>query len=448
MTDQAQATPAQDPWPPSTIAWYAVIVLGLANTLSLLDRTLLSFLLPAIRQDFIISDTVAGLLVGPAFTIIYCLMGLPIARLADAKSRKVIVIFGVAFWSLMTFLSGAARGILSLSIFRMGVGLGQAALSPSAYSMMADYFPAKKLALPVGVFSIGVTAGIGLSFIGGAAVIQALSGIDTINVPLLGELGGWRLVFVFFGLIGVPVVLLCLFIKEPERRGVAKTQAESVPFNEMWAYVSKHWKIFTFVFVGYGATSVSIYGIITFTSTFYSRSFGTGLAEAGYLIGLAVIIGGPAGAFAGGYLSDWLEKRGDTNAKCRTLWIGCLGLIPPGVAAPLMPTAELAAFFLGFSFFFGSICSGPTGSLIQAITPNRMRAQMGALYQLSLNLVGLGLGPPFVGWMTDVIFADPNKLNYSLIWAVVIFDTIAVILTYMAFKEFPKVKKEFESLQG
>lgn len=138
MTDQAQSAPVQEPWPPSTVAWYAVIVLALANTLSLLDRTLLSFLLPAIRQDFVISDTVAGILVGPAFTIIYCLMGLPIARLADAKSRKLIVIAGVAFWSLMTFLTGAVRGILSLSIFRMGVGIGQAALSPSAYSIMGS----------------------------------------------------------------------------------------------------------------------------------------------------------------------------------------------------------------------------------------------------------------------------------------------------------------------
>ena len=442
MTDQAGTVSAKQDWPASQLAWYAVIVLALSNTLSLIDRTLLSFLLPAVQKDLAMSDTVASLLVGPAFTVFYCFVGLPLARLADTKSRKTIILIGVAFWSLMTALSGVARNFWQMSLMRMGVAVGSTPLSPASYSIMADYFPPQKLALPLGIFSGGVTLGIGLSFIGGAAAIGFVSSLGDVTLPILGTLSGWRLVFVIFGAIGIPIVLMCAFLREPDRRGIAASQKEAVPFAEIWQHIQKHWKIYLLVAGGYGATSVSIYGIISWTSAFYGRVHGVGLADAGYLIGLAVILGGPLGAFAGGWLSDWLEKRGDTNAKCKVLWWGCIGLIPPGVLAPLMPSAPLAATVLAFSFFFGSICSGPAASLIQIITPNRMRAQFGALYQLALNLVGLGLGPTFVALLTDYVFQDPNKVGYSMIWGVLVFDTLAVLMTYLAYKHYPKVRDQ------
>ena len=175
MVDQTESSAAEDnPWPPTTYAWYVVIVLGLSNILSLMDRMVVSFLLGPISEELALSDTAASLLVGAAFTIFYCFMGLPIARMADSKSRKYIIMIGVSLWSLMTALCGAAQSFVQFFLARMGVGIGSATLSPSAYSIMADYFPPQKLALPVGVFSAGVSVGMGFAFIGGAAAIAVL----------------------------------------------------------------------------------------------------------------------------------------------------------------------------------------------------------------------------------------------------------------------------------
>ncbi|NBU24402.1 MAG: MFS transporter [Gammaproteobacteria bacterium] len=152
-------------------AWYVVAVLGLANCVSFIDRLILSLLVQPIKADLGISDTAFSLLAGAAFAIFYCVVGLLIARWADRYSRKWIVTTGIVLWCLMTSLAGTARSFAQLFLYRIGVGVGEATLSPSAYSLLAGYFPPQRLALAVGVFSAGVTAGTGLAYLlGGSAI--------------------------------------------------------------------------------------------------------------------------------------------------------------------------------------------------------------------------------------------------------------------------------------
>jgi MFS family permease len=175
-------------------AWYVVGVLALANCVSFIDRLILSLLVQPIKSELAISDTAFSLLAGAAFAIFYCGIGLVIARWADRYSRKWIVTIGITLWCLMTALSGTARSYLQLFAYRVGVGVGEATLSPSAYSLLAGHFPPQKLALAVGIFSAGVTAGTGLAYLLGGSVIGWVISLGSVELPLLGELSGWRLV--------------------------------------------------------------------------------------------------------------------------------------------------------------------------------------------------------------------------------------------------------------
>lgn len=409
-------------------AWFVVATLALANCVSFIDRLILSLLVTPIKSELQLSDTEISLLQGAAFALFYCIMGLLIARLADRSSRKWIITIGITLWCMMTALSGTARSYLQLFLYRVGVGVGEGTLSPSAYSLIAGYFPREKLALAIGVFSAGITAGMGIAYLAGGAVIQWVAGQGVVDVPLLGPLSGWRLVFALIGVLGLPVAILMLFVREPKR---------SVGFfpatlREVWHHLVSNLKSYIFVFTGYGATSITIYSVISWTPTFYQRHYGVPIPEAAATLGIIALTGGLLGAFGGGWLSDRLEQRGDAHAKLRVLFGCCAGLLLPAVVAPFMPTMVSSAAVLFFTFFFGSAATGPAGSFVQAITPDRMRAQFGGAYQLALTLAGATIGPLLTALFTDYVFRDEQLLGYSLSAVALIGNTLGLVLTWFA----------------
>ena len=292
----------------------------------------------------------------------------------------------------------------------------------------------------MGAFSAGITAGMGLALIGGAAAIQMVTGLGQIDLPLIGPLGGWRLVFLSVGSLGAVVIALMLTIREPARRDragdQAVTAAAALPLAEIVAYLRRHWRLYSLTMLGYGMTTVAIYGILSWTPAFYVRSYGLSIPQAGYLMGLVALVGGMSGAFAGGWAADRLALRSDRNAKLRVLFTCCCVLLPAGVLSPLMPNVGLALTLLFVTFFFGSAAAGPTVSFVQIITPNRMRAQVGAIYQLALNLVGLGLGPTAVALFTDYVFQDEAMVRYSIAAVVAIFNPLAIVMTFMALRHY------------
>ncbi len=437
VTTPAATTPvAPPPSAPATggfssaYAWFVVAVLALANCVSFIDRLILSLLVQPIKAELGISDTTFSLLAGAAFAIFYCGMGLIIARWADRYSRKWIITSGVTLWCAMTALSGTARSYAHLCLFRIGVGVGEATLSPSAYSMLAGYFPPRRLALAIGLFSAGVTAGTGIAYLLGGAVIGWVFAQGEIDIPLLGEFGGWRLVMVLIGLLGLPVALLMLLVREPPR-GAGFARASS---SEVWRYFHQHLPRYGYVFAGYGTTSITAFAVMTWTPALYQRQYGASIPEAAIVIGTVALLGGLLGALSGGWLSDQLESRGDTRAKLRVL-CGCgLGLLLPGIVAPFMPSMHAHAAVIFFVFFFGSAATGPAGAYVQSISPEPMRAQFGAAYQLSLVLVGATLGPFLVGFMTDFLFADEKKIGLSLSLTSLLANPLAAWLLWKAFR--------------
>jgi MFS family permease len=411
-------------------AWYVVGVLALANCVSFIDRLILSLLVQPIKAELAISDTAFSLLAGAAFAIFYCGIGLVIARWADRYSRKWIVTIGITLWCLMTALSGTARSYLQLFAYRVGVGVGEATLSPSAYSLLAGHFPPQKLALAVGIFSAGVTAGTGLAYLLGGSVIGWVMSLGSVQLPLFGELSGWRLVMAVVGLLGLPVALLMVFVREPARpQGVPPAT-----LTEVWAHFKVHAKEYGYVFAGYGATTITAFAVMIWTPELYRRQYGAGIGEAALVIGTVALIGGLLGAFLGGALSDRLEANGDSRAKLRVLAACGIGLLLPAVRAPLMPTMHGHAALIFLTFFFGSAAMGPAGAFVQSITPDRMRAQFGAFYQFSLVLVGATLGPFAVGFVTDNVFGDEAKIGLSMALVAAVFNPIAAWLLWRAFR--------------
>jgi MFS family permease len=438
-THQAAAViPAESPWPRPVYAWYVVGVLMLAYTNSFIDRQIISLLIEPIRRDLQINDTQVSLLAGIAFTIFYTLMGVPIARLSDQKSRRTIIILGITFWSLMTAACGSAKQYWQLFLARMGVGVGEATLSPAAMSIIADYFPVTKLARAISVYSMGVYFGAGLALIIGGFVVQLVSQAGNVTLPLVGEVYPWQLTFFVVGLMGLPIMLLLMTIREPVRRGVAKkadnTNASSVA--ELKKFVRANLRTLVFHFLAFGFIGIGIMGYMVWTPTLFIRTWGWTASEIGFVYGFILFIGGTSGVYAGGYLADWLQKRGHSDAILRSACYCSLMTIPFTVMTPLVPSAALAVVGLAFTSFFLAMPQGLPAAALQVIAPNALRAQMTALYFLIGNLIAMGLGPTVYAVVTDYVFADPAKLRYSIALVSAVVMPLGALFSYLALKPY------------
>ena len=445
MADTAASTRELSPeWPGAVYAWYVIALLSLANVVSLVDRQILALLVEPVRNDLGITDTGISLLHGFAFALFFSVMALPIARVADVRNRRNIIVIGIALWSAMTALCGLAKTFLQLFVARMGVGVGEATLNPSAYSIMSDYFPPERRALPMGVFAAGIPIGVGVSLFVGAWVIDVVSAWGPISWPLIGAVQPWQMVFLVIGVLGLPVALLMLTVKEPVRRpGSAEQYRQSTSgkghsLREVMAFFRANRATYLTLFTGYTVMVSSASGINAWTPTFYIRSFGLSASEAGYLMGVVALIGGPLGAIAGGAIADWLQRRGIQTAKLRVL-LCCALLLPiPGILGPLMPTVSGAVVFLFLFFVLGSATAPTTLSAIQEMTPNQMRGQATALLYFLVNLIGIGLGPFAVALLTDYVFNDELALRYSISIYSGIAYALAIILIMLSFAPYKR----------
>lgn len=437
-------------WPKPVYSWFVVGVLMLAYTSSFIDRQILSLLIEPIRRDLQISDTQISLLAGLAFSIFYTVMGLPIARLADQKNRKTIIAIGIACWSLMTAACGLTKNFWQLFLARVGVGVGEATLSPAAMSMISDYFPVHKLARAISVYSMGVYFGAGLAMIIGGLVISAVSQAENVILPLIGEVYSWQLTFFFVSLLGVPVFLLFLAVREPLRRGLATKQndekAHSSSLPVLFAFVRKNVRTVVFHFAAFSCIGISIAGYMVWTPTMFIRTYGWDAPQIGLLYGAILFFAGTAGVYSGGFVADWLQKRGRSDAILRATFYGGLVAIPFAVLTPLAPDPWIAIAGLTVTSFLLAFPQGLPAAALQVITPNPLRAQMTALYFLVGNLIANALGPTLYALVTDFVFRDPMMLRYSLALVSAVVLPIGVLCSYLALKPYRQSVKDAQQL--
>lgn len=440
MTAPDSTPAAAAPYPAAGVAWYSVGVLLIAYTIAFIDRTILALLVGPIQRDLAISDTAMGLLHGIAFALFYCALGIPIARLSDQHSRRWIIVIGMAIWSGMTALCGIARNFWELFLARIGVGVGEAALSPAAYSMIADMFPPQKLGRALSIYSSGVFFGAGLAFMIGGTVVGAIQSIEVMQLPLVGEVRAWQAVFFIVGLPGLLFALLMLTVPEPDRRrsvgGVRGGTPDRPGVAQLSAYLREHAFIITCHFLGFSLLGVVFNGFIAWTPTQLIRDFGVSASEAGRALGLVIFLFGGSGIIAGGLLADYLARRGRLDASMLAGIAGGVGLVPACIAAPLMPGFSSAVVMYALFFFFASFPFGAAATALQIMTPADLRARLSAIYLLTLNLLGIGGGPVMIAVISDSFLGGKSDISIAMAITGSVVTPLGVIVLIVSLARF------------
>lgn len=413
-------------WPPRRTAWFVAIVLMLANTLAFVDRQALALLVEPIKQDLQASDTAMSLLYGLSFTLFYVGVGIPVARLADRSNRRNIIAASVFIWSLATAACGLARSFGTLFVARVCVGAGEAGFSPSAYSLLADYFPRERLAAAMGVYQMGIYLGGALALLIGGLVAGILPPESVIAIPVIGALKGWHVVFLALGIPGLMLSLLVLAIREPVRRGLV-SDTGSVPLKTLFAHVMSRKGAYFGIGFGFALMILVGNGTGAWIPAFFARKFGWSIAEIGARYGLVVFFCGTTGALAGGFCASWFNRLGFPRGNLMVALIGFIALVPLTIGFPLVPSAGLALAMIGAMNFFAGFNLGGGLAALQDLTPNRMRALISAGYMLLANLIGGTLGPTTVALITDFGFGDPQRLPEAIAITCAIFSPLAVL---------------------
>jgi len=439
----AQTQKHEEPYPSTGYAWYVVAVLTLVYIFSFIDRQILNLLVRPIRRDLAITDFQMSLLMGFTFALFYTFFGIPLGRLADSRTRRTIIAAGFAVWSVMTAACGLARNFAQMLLLRMGVGVGEAALSPAAYSIITDYFPPKRRATAISVYSMGIYIGSGIAFIVGGLVAGIASAQETWELPLIGATRPWQVVFFIVGLPGVLLALLMYTVREPVRRGIRTLKAEDgknkvvqVPMREVVAYLKKNWRTFLCHNVGFALLSFSSYGSSAWIPTFFARNHGWSEAKAGQVYGWTIAIAATLGVVAGGRLADWLAERGRRDSTMLVGLIAAVAWFPFGLLYPLVPDANWAAALIIPAAFLASAPFGVAPAAIQQMMPNAMRGQASAIYLFVVNLIGLGIGPSAVAAATDFIFEDDQSVRYSLLSVASFAHLVSAVLLWAGIKPF------------
>jgi MFS family permease len=400
------------PWPSAVRAWTVVLLLALASIVSQYDRTVVNLMVEPLKRTFVLNDTQFGLLQTAAFGIFYVLACIPIGRLADIYQRRVILGVCLGAFSLFAMASGLARSYLQLFLTRIGVGIGEASVTPAGFSMMSDLFPPERLGRPLGAFMMSAPVGQGLALIGGGTLLHWLT---TSNFLATGPLAGfepWQAAFVVVGAPGLLLVPLFFLIREPQRRGPGNATALSV--REVLAVLNERRRAFIPMFAGFCMVTLVSYAFFIWTPATLQRTYGWNPAQVGLAFGLIVLTCGVGGAFFGGWMTDRLARRGHLDAPLIVAAYGFVGCGIFGVLAPLMPNSTAALALLAPAIFLGNTPYACAGAAIQLVTPNRARAQVTAVYITLTTLVGLVVGPTVVGLMTDFLFKNPQDIRYSL----------------------------------
>jgi predicted MFS family arabinose efflux permease len=386
--------------------WYIVGVLTLVYIFNFVDRQIISVLQEPMRTELGLSDTQLGLLQGLTFALFYVSMGIPLARWADVGVRRDVVALAVGIWSVMTAMCGIAQNFTQLLVARVGVGIGEAGGSPPSHSIISDLFPPGRRALPLAVYSSGITFGVFLAYVFGAWVSDRF---------------GWRSVFIALGLPGVALALLVrATVREPLRGRHDPPGADRHPPAAVT--VIKHlFASRTFVHLSLAAALHAFvgYGVSAFLVSFYVRSYAIPVDEISTValpLGFIIGIGGAVGAFAGGYLADLLSVRDPRWA----LWVpgaATLLAVPFAAAAILSRDFSTSLLLYVLPLAFGYMYLGPTLATTHALVAPRMRALASAVLFFVVNLIGLGLGPTLVGMISDALTPEygADALRYAIV---------------------------------
>jgi MFS family permease len=388
-----------------------VVLLLLAYTVSLIDRQVLSLLVQPIKASLRISDTQISLLHGLAFAIFYTLFGILIGRAVDRFNRRNIIVVGMALWCVATVACGLASSFAGLFIARMFVGVGEATLSPAAFSMIADYFPPERRGRAMSVFSMGVFVGSGLALILGGAAIDATQRWSGTPLPFVGQLEGWQIAFVAVGAPGLAIAALIATLREPARMEVS---SEGAGLTESLAFFRRNGAALGTMILAFGANGLINFSLSGWAPTYFIRAFGWTPGQIGAVYGTLLLVCGCSGILLGGWLSDRLVARVGARGVLMTMRGSALLMIPSLVAFGFSSTPSAALVTLGWSCFVLGLPTGLAPVALYAITPNQFRGQVTACYLFAVTMIGMTLGSTLIALCTDYLFQNEAAVGKSL----------------------------------
>ena len=402
-------------YPSPTQAWYTVSVLFVAYVFAFVDRQILSLMVDPIKTDLGLSDTQISVLHGLAFAVFYTLCGIPIGRLVDRRARLPIVAAGVAFWSAMTALCGAARSVWSLFVCRVGVGIGEAALSPAAYSLIADSFPPRSRARAYAVYTLGVTVGSGVALILGGGLYDFFAERNAPTLPFGWTAEPWQLTFIAVGLPGLLVAALTLTLKEPARKDrLRDASAPSPTIRATLGFARSRLYLYASLFLGLSLLAMCSYAYVWLPAAF-ARDFGWSPGRYGAYAGLIFILCGSAGILVAGWLADRSSRQSNAaTAAIRTLIVFSGFSVVFSATATLFPSPFVVLSLYAIATFFLMAPFGLAPTVIQAVTPNEYRGQISAVYLFCINILGLGLGPILVALLSRHLTGGEEHLRTAI----------------------------------
>lgn len=380
-----------------------MVILAVVYMFNFIDRQILAILLPAIREEFQVGDTLLGLLTGTAFALFYVTLGIPIGQLADRVNRRNLIAISLAIWSGMTALSGLAANVWQLALARIGVGIGEAGCSPPAHSIIADLYPPAQRSSAMGFYTLGVSTGVMLAYLAGGWVAANI---------------GWREAFFIVGIPGLLLaILLRLTVSEP-RRGVSEQRADSglrPRLVDVMRFLAAR-RSFPYLALAAGLSSFVGYSVINFMPSFMLRSFTMDVASLGLWLGLIYGLAGGFGFFMGGFFADRISQGGHRRALQFIVLATLLSAVL-FVGVFLAPSAGWSLTVYVLPAATSNFYLAPVLSQTQSLVSLRMRAVAAALLILIVNIIGLAMGPPLTGMLSDAL--EPglgnNSLRYSLL---------------------------------
>lgn len=408
-------------------AWWSLAVLFLLYVFSMIDRYVITMVVPSIKETLSLSDTEMGLILGPAFALCYAVFGMPLGWAADKYPRRWVIFLGACVFGLATALSGLATSFMMLFFARMLVGIGEASLSPAAYSLMADKFPRHQLTTASSIYNTAAKVGVAASYAIGGVVIGLASGFN-LHLPGVGPLEPWQKVFLMIGLPTVFCALLVFTFAEPARTRVVKK--EGVTSETLVAFLKDKKALLIPMLVGFGLIALCSYALTAWTPTFLTRKFGWTPEQYGPLLSL-ISMAAALTLILKGVIVDWLYARGMKDVHVRFFTWLLVGTFPIAIGMFLVSDAIVFMILYGIVQVIAMPIIVYMSAAIQLIAPGNLRGQLIAVYMFALSVFGGGLGPIIVGALTDHVFKGEARIGASL--AVVVCTTIPLAFICLRF---------------
>ncbi len=457
MTMDIQARGADDDLSPGGLyvhqypragkAWWIVFALFSASVFAGLDRYILGLTVDSVKHDLHVSDLQISLLQGLAYSLFYATAGLMCGYVSDRTSRKWLLVFGLAVWTVATIAGGLAHGFWGLFGSRLLVGLGEATLIPVAVSTISDLFPPEKRGQPIGVYLLGQVLAAGLTDVVSGSILSTASHGGFAFLPLIGGLSGWRLVFIFCGLAGMAVVVLLCTIPDTPRTRSIEGRAHSFTAGETLGVLRRHWKIFTPLYLAYALGAITSYGLAAWLPMFFTRHFQLTPGKVGAMLGATFLIVGPGATLLGGVFTDRAARLSGVRGKTMLMVLLSLVMLTL-VGAPFTRSPALAVVLVTVSKLAYPMISIAFLGVLQDLAPTSMRGLAVSICGLTNAVIGTTGGPMLIALATEQIYKNTALVGYSI--ATVCGPTLAgaAICYLICWRALPKSTKGEDQLIG